>query len=137
MERIDTRYAEIQESFHQMLDKDMGEGTAADYFRTVYPEPDPPEQETEYAMEAYERQKRGVELMRGYCREVFRNRDRYDLPLDNLWGAYNAVTELVDRWIPQSIRSRTRAGHLNRIWFGPGYQNKVRAYAEAMKFCRN
>ena len=50
---------------------------------------------------------------------------------------HTSVTELVDRWIPHSIRSRTRAGHLNRIWFGPGYRDKVRAYSEAMKLCRN
>ena len=55
----------------------------------------------------------------------------------NLWGAYNAVTEFVDRWIPDGSRGRTAAGQLSRIWFGGGYRAKVRAFEEAVALCRN
>ena len=45
-----------------------------------------------------------------------------------LWAAYNGVTEFIDRF----QGTRTQSSRLDSIWFGKGYQAKVRAYRIAM-----
>jgi len=110
-------YAELDQIFNRMSEKNV-KGTMLDeYVRNIFREPPNAERSSrptairEKVFELAETGS-GVEWSKG-----------------TLWGAYNAVTEFVDHYRPANANDASR---LKSIWFGCGAKIKKQAFSVAV-----
>jgi phage/plasmid-like protein (TIGR03299 family) len=120
---IEQDFSTVESEFQRMADTPMTSQAAAGYVKEVFPEParNTPREEPRRVLRLREEARRLFEAGRGNNQAGIRR---------TLWAAYNGVTELVDHHIADES-SETR---LQRIWFGKGYEMKVRAYEVALRW---
>ena len=135
MDRIQDRYAVIQESFSKMQATEVSNKQLATYIEGVFPLLEPPEDDR--MTDLWKQRERVAKWSRAACSHLYRNAPACRMAGSTFWAAYNAITEFVDHCQPVSDRGRAPASQLNRIWFGPGYQIKRRAYELACDSFKN
>lgn len=122
---IETRFADIEQTFQAMARVPMIDNRLSDYLALVFPEPKDKED-----VKAMSR----VRTARAKSMELFETGRGNAEPKvrGTLWAAYNGVTEYVDYF----MASRSPASRLESIWFGNGYLAKARAYQLAASQAR-
>lgn len=117
---ITDRFARLEREFKGMAGFGVGQQQLNAYLKDVFPDP---------------KQSRNKPLMqaaihdRDQCVRLFECGLGNDLPgvKGTLWAAFNAVTDYVDH----ARGNHTGRQRLESVWFGKGYQIKVRAYRTA------
>jgi phage/plasmid-like protein (TIGR03299 family) len=131
---IERRYAAIREAFVAMQERRVSQDDLRGYIEAIFLMPPLPANEHESVI--HERRRKEVERSRWAAASIFQQSPRCRLAGDTLWSAYNAVTELIDHWIPAASRGRSPNAQLNRIWFGSGQTIKVRAFDRAVQIVK-
>jgi Domain of unknown function (DUF932) len=89
-----------------------------DYLKKIFPDPPDKERSTR------------ATTVREKVMELTENGIGADLAKGTLWGAYNAVTELVDHYRRPNADD---ASGLKSMWFGSGERTKKKAFEEAVR----
>lgn len=131
MDRIESRYREIRESFQSLLFCPVDRAGLDAYLAKVFPVPPAPEDARHRAR--WEQARAAAFWSRRASEYLYRKSDSCRMAGETGWAAYNAVTEFVDHCRPANSRDRLPDAQLNRIWFGDGYRIKLRAFKEALK----
>jgi phage/plasmid-like protein (TIGR03299 family) len=120
---VNEAFSEAEEIFRRMVQVKMADKMTRAYFDRVFPS-NPLSREHPVT----ERKRRtALELM-----EVGKGAN-FKTSKGTLWGAYNAITELVDHMMsPKALPS----DRLESVWFGTGDFVKKRAFQEAVKLIR-
>lgn len=111
-------YAELDQIFNGMSKKPMTQMMLDEYLKKIFP--DPPDKE---------RSTRAI-TVREKVAELTENGIGADLAKGTLWGAYNAVTELVDHYRRPNADD---AAGLKSMWFGSGERTKKKAFEVALR----
>lgn len=130
---VDTRYAEIEKAFKRMVQVQITESRLTEYINGVFPDPPRParsEDKSSLGSDDAQAKRLATAIKRVNTNRLW-TRHFFEAGRGNtlngvkgtLWAAYNAVTELCDH-----RQGLNQERHLASIWFGEGYQTKVRAY---------
>jgi phage/plasmid-like protein (TIGR03299 family) len=122
---IEQDFSAIESEFLRMADTPMTSQRVAEYVKEVLPEParNTPREEPRLLLNLREQAARLFETGKGNDQPGIRH---------TLWAAYNGVTELMDH----HIADESSEARLQRLWFGNGYQIKVKAYEVALRWLR-
>ncbi len=110
-------YVELDQIFNGMSKKPITPIMLTDYLKKVFP--DPPNQE----------QSTRITILKDKVVELTENGIGAEMAKGTLWGAYNAVTELVDHF--RRTTADDMAG-LKSMWFGSGERLKKKAFEVAV-----
>lgn len=111
-------YTELDQIFNGMSKKSMTQMMLNDFLKNIFPNPPDKERSTR------------ITAVRDKVVELTENGIGADMAKGTLWGAYNAVTELVDHY--RKATSDDTAG-LKSMWFGSGERLKKKAFEVALR----
>lgn len=145
---VTKQYSELEEAFRQMAQVNLNRARLKTYLSEVFPEPKDPARTTAREL---------VDAKRTWAEYFFDQGEgnRFPPVQGTLWAAYNGVTELIDHSgggligpmasdrgrqpgasrPEEDTRVAPRWAHrrLESVWFGEGYQAKVRAFDTALE----
>ena len=129
LDLIDTRYQDIEDEFRKLAAVILDSDRAAEFVAGVFPEPERGDDEREF-----ERERERAKKLRQKSIELFEAGKGSELPgvRGTLWGAYNAITELIDH----HQRYRSQESRMATIVFGDGAAIKKRAFRVAKEKSR-
>lgn len=112
---INSRFDTIEKTYKRMARVKLNEPRLNEYVKSIFPDP---YDETQFL---------SVEKNRERVKRLFEEGMGSELPgsRGTLWGAYNAVTELIDH---HKITKQSKDVRTKSIWFGNGYNIKQRAF---------
>jgi len=106
-------YGELDQIFNGMSKKMMTQTMLSDFLKKIFPDPPDKERSTRMTM------------VREKVVELTENGIGAEMAKGTLWGAYNAVTELIDHY--RRTNADDMAG-LKSMWFGSGERLKKKAF---------
>jgi phage/plasmid-like protein (TIGR03299 family) len=119
---IDTRYAQIETTFRQMVKVKMDNACLTMYMQVVFPDPADPDDQPA-AERVFKSRKRATFLFENGAGNKLKSVE------GTLWAAYNGVAELVDH----GPTTRDAGRRMEHVVFGSGASVKVRAFEFAKK----